>query len=98
MRDFTATGSAHTSWPTIRTEPSSGRSSPVTIDSVVVFPAPFGPTRPMNRPDGRSRSMPATAACSPNRFHSPRTRTAGGSPSAPPSPPPAWSACTAARP
>src|SRR3954471_16300667 len=46
------------------------------MERVVVFPAPLGPTSPMNLPAGRSRSIPATATCCPNRFQSPRTRTA----------------------
>src|ERR1019366_6929302 len=79
MIALTATGSRHTSLPVICTVPASGRSSPVIIDSVVVFPAPFGPTRPKKLPGGTSRFTPATATLSPNRFHRPRaTRAAAG--------------------
>lgn len=39
-------GALQTSWPKIVALPSSGRSSPTAMDSVVVFPAPFWPTRP----------------------------------------------------
>src|SRR5260221_362600 len=46
------------------------------MERVVVFPAPLGPTSPMNFPAGNSRSIPATATCCPNRFQSPCTRTA----------------------
>lgn len=61
----------------MRTSPESGRSSPVTMDSVVVLPAPFGPTSPMKRPAGSVRSIPATAVCVPKRLVSPRICTAG---------------------
>ena len=40
----------------------------------------------MNWPAGSSRSIPATAICSPNRFQSPRTRTRWRPPAVPPSP------------
>jgi len=53
---FAATGSAQTSRPKIRTVPPSGRSRPTAIDSDVVLPAPFGPTRPKNDPAGTVRS------------------------------------------
>ena len=43
----------------------------VANERVVVFPAPFGPTRPKNDPVGTSRSMPSTATFSPNRFTRP---------------------------
>lgn len=49
------------------------------IDSVVVLPAPLGPTRPKKQPRGTSRSIPATAATCPNDLLSPRTCTAGTS-------------------
>ena len=76
MTALAAGGSAHTSMPLIRIWPLSGRSSPVIIDSNVVLPAPFGPTRPASEPAATSRSMPATASFAPNLFHSPRTTTA----------------------
>ena len=58
---FAATGFAHTSTPCTQALPASGRRSPVAIDSVVVLPAPFGPTSPKNEPCGTTRSTPATA-------------------------------------
>jgi len=39
-----ATGSPKASMPRIVTEPASGFNSPATIRSVVVLPAPFGPS------------------------------------------------------
>ena len=44
MIRFAATGSFSASMPMIETEPASGRSSPATMRSVVVLPAPFGPS------------------------------------------------------
>ena len=43
---------------------------------VVVFPAPFWPTKPVIDPAGMSRSRPSTASRLPNRFVSPRVTTA----------------------
>ena len=40
----------------------------MTIERVVVLPAPFGPTMPKNDPDAISRSMPLTATLSPKRL------------------------------
>ncbi len=54
------------------------------MERVVVLPAPLGPTSPMKRPAGSVRSMPLTAICSPNFFHRPWTRTAGGTATPPP--------------
>ena len=39
-----ATGSASASMPKIEIDPASGRSSPATMRSVVVLPAPLGPS------------------------------------------------------
>ena len=77
MIALAAGGSAHTSSPLIRIRPPSGRSSPVIIDREVVFPAPFGPTRPASDPAAISRSMPATASFGPKLLRSPVTAIAG---------------------
>ena len=73
MIALAAGGSAHTSSPSIKTRPPSGRSRPVIIDSEVVFPAPFGPTSPASEPAAMSRSTPATASLAPKLFRSPCT-------------------------
>src|SRR6476660_3344795 len=78
-RRLAATGSDHTSRPRTNACPASGRSRPVTIERVVVLPAPLGPTRPKNDPRGTSRSTPLTATRSPNRLPSPRMAMAGPS-------------------
>src|SRR3954447_4411252 len=49
------------------TRPLVGRSSVARMRSRVVFPAPFGPSRP-NMPCPRCRSMPRNASCAPYRF------------------------------
>src|ERR1700745_3504601 len=59
-------------WPLV------GRSKPAIIRSVVVLPHPDGPSRVKNSPAGMSRSMPATATCSPNFFVSPSSWIAPG--------------------
>ena len=73
---FAAVGSVQTSTPARITRPSSGVSRPVTIDRVVVLPAPFGPTRPKNDPTGTSRSMWSTAGLPPNDLVRPRSANA----------------------
>ena len=63
------------------TDPAVGRASPVISRSVVVLPAPFGPSRPKTDPAGTSRSSPSTASTPPgppNRLVRPRQTTAGG--------------------
>ena len=48
----------------------------MTIDSVVVLPAPLGPTSPKNDPTGTSRSMWSTTVRPPKDLVSPRIATA----------------------
>ena len=77
MRALAAIGSVHTSMPSTHTCPRSGRNSPVAMRSVVVLPAPFGPTMPKNEPRGTSRLTSATAIFGPNALARPRTVSAG---------------------
>src|SRR2546421_8320236 len=49
------------------------------MDSDVVLPAPFGPSRPKNEPVGTSRSTPSTATTRSNRLT--RSRIASATPS-----------------
>ena len=74
MRAFAAIGSVHTSMPSTHTCPRSGRSSPVAMRSVVVLPAPLGPTMPKNEPRGTSRLISATAIFGPNALAKPAHR------------------------
>ena len=71
-----------TSRPWRRIRPSVGSSKPAIIRSVVVLPEPDGPSIEKNSPSRTSRSMPSTAATSPNRFVTPSSRTAGSVPEA----------------
>ncbi len=57
MLRLATTGSFQTSAPCTVIEPLSGRRSPVAIESVVVLPAPFGPTMPKIDPTGTDRLM-----------------------------------------
>ena len=59
-----------------RAVPASGRSTVVRIRTAVVLPAPLGPSNPKIVPSGISKSIPARACTSPNRFVRPVTRTA----------------------
>jgi hypothetical protein len=51
--------------PSMSTVPESGRTNPAIIDTVVVFPAPFGPSRPIVSPLPAFRLTPSTATMSP---------------------------------
>src|SRR5689334_5969394 len=62
MRRRTPTGSASRSAPATVAVPAVGRSSVVSIRSVVVLPAPFGPRKPTISPSATLRSTPRTAS------------------------------------
>jgi hypothetical protein len=51
-----------TSTPAISAWPEVGASTVASILSVVVLPAPFGPTKPWISPGATCRSTPATAS------------------------------------
>ncbi|SRR5690606_33128201 len=72
----TRSGSLRTSIPATSAYPASGLSNVVRMRTVVVLPAPFGPSNPSTDPVGTSRSTPARASVSPNRFFKPSARTA----------------------
>ena len=65
--------------PSTVAEPSSGSTSPRSIRSVVLLPAPFGPTNPVTRPGTTSKLSPSTAVIDPNRLVS-RLATIAGEP------------------
>ena len=56
-----AGGSATTSMPAMRTRPAVGMTRVVHMPTVVVLPAPFGPSNPKISPSLTARSMPSTA-------------------------------------
>jgi hypothetical protein len=57
--------------------PASGRISPSSIRSVVVFPAPLGPRNPVIRPRATVNDTSCTAGRWPNFLRSPATWMAG---------------------
>jgi hypothetical protein len=62
--------------PPMTAVPSSGRMSPSNMRSVVLFPAPFGPNRPVTRPWVTVSEIPSTADTEPKRFVSRSASTA----------------------
>ena len=71
-------GHGWTQWgsrcPTKSMVPSSGVTTPRSMNSVVVLPAPFGPSKATRSPVWTSRLTPATAISPRNRFTKPRAR------------------------
>jgi hypothetical protein len=61
----TAPGSVRMSWPATRPVPAVGRVSVVIIRTVVVLPAPLGPSRPSTDPSGTTNETSSTATVSP---------------------------------
>ncbi len=59
--------------------PEVGRSSPVSILMVVLFPAPFGPRNPKKRPRATWKDTRSTAVCRRNTFVRPSTTIAAAS-------------------
>src|SRR5579875_670227 len=72
--------------------PLSGRTSPASTFTSVLFPAPLWPSRPSTSPSARSRSTPASAVTRPYAFASCRARS-----SAVGCPPPGSVAATSAH-
>src|SRR5688572_1422694 len=73
-----------TSWPStagsrpnVRTTPSSGTSDPVTSRTVVVLPAPFGPSRTVTEAGGTSSDRSTTPRAPANERVTPSSRTVG---------------------
>src|SRR2546425_86640 len=67
--------------PRNRMHPAAGRSNPITDESVVVLPAPLGPSTPTISPSRTSSETPLTAATPPYRVSSPSTLSTTGLPS-----------------
>src|SRR6187397_773172 len=66
--------------PSTRTCPESGRISVYSMRSVVVLPAPFGPSRPVISPSRATKLTPATACTLPNDLWRSRTSSMSGLP------------------
>ena len=62
----TSAGWRWMSYPATRAVPDVGGLSVVIMRIVVVFPDPFGPSRPSTDPVGTVKEMPSTAVKSPN--------------------------------
>src|SRR5205809_1597350 len=77
MRGFSRSGSRTASTPRTRTSPRSGSRRPSRTSTVVVLPAPLGPSRPKIVPAWTSKLTPSTARVSPYALCSPATRMTG---------------------
>src|SRR5215471_17684511 len=77
MAARTESASAATSWPATCTSPPSARIRVDKMCTVVVLPAPFGPSRAKIVPCRTVRSMPSSTTLSPKDFCSPVTAIAG---------------------
>src|ERR1700759_3819731 len=64
----TLSGSRRTSYPATRAVPLVGCVSVVIIRTVVVLPAPLGPSSPSTVPGGTAKLTPLTAVLSPYRL------------------------------
>src|SRR5690349_18461429 len=80
MRARNASGAAAGSVPSTRTSPASARANPVQTSTVVVLPAPLGPSSASTDAGARVRSSPSTAVTDPYRLTRPATARAGGPP------------------
>src|SRR3954471_896802 len=65
--------------PSTRTVPASGRMSPNSMRSIVVLPAPLGPSTPYTSPGATWSETSSTARTEPNDFVTPCASTASGS-------------------
>src|SRR5439155_12699632 len=71
-------GSVAMSWPLTCARPPVGASTPQSMRMIVVFPEPFGPSRPKISPGGIDRFTRSTASRSPNRRVSSRAMIVPG--------------------
>ena len=71
IRARTASGSSARSWPATWIQPASAPISVERICTIVVLPAPFGPSSANTLPSATSRSTPSSTTCSPKDLRSP---------------------------
>src|SRR3954454_18798196 len=76
MRERSCAASRTTSRPATRAVPASGERSVERMRTVVVLPAPLGPSTPRTVPGAASSSTPSSARTAPNDFTSPCTEIA----------------------
>ncbi len=62
IRRFTSCGASDTETPSTAIRPELGRTSVLMQPSVVLLPAPFGPSRPKNSPRSTLNDTPRTAS------------------------------------
>src|SRR3712207_4826203 len=79
MRERRSTAWRTTSRPATRALPASGTRSVVRMRTVVVLPAPLGPSRPSTVPAGTSRSPPESAWTAPKDLRRPLASMTGAS-------------------
>ena len=72
MARRTSRRSLSTEWPATHASPAVGRKSVARMRIVVVFPAPFGPTKPKTAPSSTVRASSSTAVNLPYCLVSPR--------------------------
>src|SRR5205807_5509356 len=70
---FKSGSPGRTRWPSSRASPASANTKPTNTRSVVVLPAPLGPSRPHTSPWATEKSRLSTASTSPKRLVSPET-------------------------
>src|SRR3954469_8655689 len=80
MRARSAGASETTSRPATRALPASGSSSVARMRTIVVLPAPLGPSTPSTVPGATASSTPSSARVGPKDFTTLFTRMAGASP------------------
>ena len=68
MRRRASTGSSATDSPSISAAPRSGAIRVVSMRSVVVLPAPLGPSRPVTTPSAAEKETSSTAVTLPKRL------------------------------
>src|SRR3954468_11229688 len=78
IRERSCAASRTTSRPATRAVPASGERSVERMRTVVVLPAPLGPSTPRTVPGAASSSTPSSARTSPNDLTRPLTSIAGG--------------------
>lgn len=78
IAERTPSGAVWMSWPATRAWPPSAAMRVERICTVVVLPAPLGPSRANTVPAGMARSMPSSTVLSPYDLRRPVTETASG--------------------
>ena len=78
MAAFAGSVSPRRAWPLMRTSPPSGGRMPTIIPTVVLLPAPLGPSSPTSSPAPTVNETSDTAVSDPKDLRSPRASRTGG--------------------